>query len=204
MDEFSGEQLLDVGRIPADIRADEVRVVGNYALAVTWSDGHSTKLYRTGPSGRWRRGRRESPAGGAHRRGQRRRLPRLELLHGVLRGRAGGEVRARCPRGAGQALRLPRPLRRGSERGLRRRRLHRHGPAEDARPAGAARPERVPIESIAPNVDNDSLVSLLAELGQEGGFEDVHRTVVYIARTTREPERWHRFAEAVRRKVPGG
>ena len=45
MDEFSGEQLLDVGRIPADIRADEVRVVGNYALAVTWSDGHSTGLY---------------------------------------------------------------------------------------------------------------------------------------------------------------
>ena len=45
VDEFSGEQLLDVGRIPADIRADEVRVVGNYALAVTWSDGHSTGLY---------------------------------------------------------------------------------------------------------------------------------------------------------------
>ena len=45
VDEFSGEQLLDVERIPADIRADEVRVVGNYALAVTWSDGHSTGLY---------------------------------------------------------------------------------------------------------------------------------------------------------------
>ncbi|MCY4377612.1 MAG: Rpn family recombination-promoting nuclease/putative transposase [Spirochaetaceae bacterium] len=48
------------------------------------------------------------------------------------------------------------------------------------------------------------LVPLLAELGQEGGFEDVHRIVVYIATTTREPERWHRFAEAVRRQVPGG
>ena len=45
VDEFSGDQLLDVGRIPADIRADEVPVVGNYALAVTWSDGHSTGLY---------------------------------------------------------------------------------------------------------------------------------------------------------------
>lgn len=49
VNEFSGEQLLDVEHIPADIRADEVRVVGNYALAVTWSDGHSTGLfpYRT-------------------------------------------------------------------------------------------------------------------------------------------------------------
>ena len=45
INEFSGEQLLDVGRIPADIQAEEVRVVGNYALAVTWSDGHSTGLY---------------------------------------------------------------------------------------------------------------------------------------------------------------
>lgn len=48
------------------------------------------------------------------------------------------------------------------------------------------------------------LVPLLAELGQEGGFEDVRRIVVYIATTTREPERWRRFAEAVRRQVPGG
>ena len=45
IDEFSGDQLLEVGRIPADIHAEEVRVVGNYALAVTWSDGHSTGLY---------------------------------------------------------------------------------------------------------------------------------------------------------------
>ena len=45
VDEFSGDQLLDVARIPADIRAEEVRVVGNYALAISWSDGHSTGLY---------------------------------------------------------------------------------------------------------------------------------------------------------------
>jgi len=45
---------------------------------------------------------------------------------------------------------------------------------------------------------------LLAELGQEGGFEDLRRIVVYIAPTMREPEWWHRFAEAVRRRVPGG
>ena len=48
------------------------------------------------------------------------------------------------------------------------------------------------------------LVPLLAELAQAGGGEDLRRIVVYIATTTREAERWHRFAEAVRRGVPGG
>ena len=48
------------------------------------------------------------------------------------------------------------------------------------------------------------LVPLLAELGQVGGNEDLRQIVVYIATTTREPERWHRFADAVRRQVPGG
>ena len=48
------------------------------------------------------------------------------------------------------------------------------------------------------------LVPLLAELAQAGGSEDLQRIVVYIATTTREPDRWHRFAEAVRRQVPGG
>ena len=48
------------------------------------------------------------------------------------------------------------------------------------------------------------LVPLLAELAQVGGSENVRRIVVYTATTTREPERWHRFAEAVRRQVPGG
>ena len=47
-------------------------------------------------------------------------------------------------------------------------------------------------------------MALLAELGQEGGTEDLRQIVVYIATTTRDPERWHRFADAVRRGVPGG
>ena len=45
------------------------------------------------------------------------------------------------------------------------------------------------------------LVPLLTELAHVGGSEsseDLKRIVVYIAITTREPERWHRFAEAVR------
>ena len=48
------------------------------------------------------------------------------------------------------------------------------------------------------------LVPMLAELAQVGGSEDLQRIVVYIATTTQQPERWHRFAEAVRRGVPGG
>ena len=48
------------------------------------------------------------------------------------------------------------------------------------------------------------LVPLLAELAQAGGAEDLRRVVVYIATTTQDSERWRRFAEAVRRQVPGG
>ena len=48
------------------------------------------------------------------------------------------------------------------------------------------------------------LVPLLAELARAGGVEALQRIVVYTAITTREPERWRRFAEAVRRQVPGG
>ena len=48
------------------------------------------------------------------------------------------------------------------------------------------------------------LVPLLAELVQVGGIDEMRQIVVYVAATTREPERWHRFADAVRRHVPGG
>ena len=50
----------------------------------------------------------------------------------------------------------------------------------------------------------ERLVPMLAELAQEVGIEDVRQIVVYLAATTRERERWDRFAEAVRRQVPGG
>ena len=45
INEFSGEQIADPGAIPADIHPQEIRTVGNYALAITWSDGHSTGLF---------------------------------------------------------------------------------------------------------------------------------------------------------------
>ena len=45
VNEFSGERTADPAAIPADVQAREIRSVGNYALAITWSDGHSTGLF---------------------------------------------------------------------------------------------------------------------------------------------------------------
>jgi DUF971 family protein len=43
--EFTGERLLDPTSIPADILPTGMAFVGNYALKISWSDGHSTGLY---------------------------------------------------------------------------------------------------------------------------------------------------------------
>ena len=45
VNEYTGERTADADAIPADIEAKEVRTVGNYALSITWSDGHSTGLF---------------------------------------------------------------------------------------------------------------------------------------------------------------
>ncbi|MHC5007419.1 MAG: DUF971 domain-containing protein [Planctomycetota bacterium] len=45
VDEFTGEQTLDVASIADDIRIVDMQLVGNYALRIGWSDGHSTGLY---------------------------------------------------------------------------------------------------------------------------------------------------------------
>ena len=45
VNEFSGEQMLDVQTIPPDIHAKTVDPVGNYALAIEWSDGHATGFF---------------------------------------------------------------------------------------------------------------------------------------------------------------
>ena len=45
VNEYTGERTADPAAIAADIRAKEVRTVGNYALSITWSDGHSTGLF---------------------------------------------------------------------------------------------------------------------------------------------------------------
>jgi DUF971 family protein len=45
IDENTGERILDPTTIPHDIAPSEMSFTGNYALKITWSDGHSTGLY---------------------------------------------------------------------------------------------------------------------------------------------------------------
>ena len=45
VDEFSGKRKLDPDRIPADIHAQEIKPLGNYALYIRWSDGHQSGFF---------------------------------------------------------------------------------------------------------------------------------------------------------------
>ncbi len=45
IDEMSGKQILKKDDVPAGIRAKEVTPLGNYAIAVKWSDGHNSGIY---------------------------------------------------------------------------------------------------------------------------------------------------------------
>lgn len=45
IDELTGEQRLKREQIPADIHAKEITPLGNYAIGIKWSDGHSSGIY---------------------------------------------------------------------------------------------------------------------------------------------------------------
>jgi DUF971 family protein len=45
VEEGTGRKILDPSTIPADVRFSELRPVGNYAVQIFWSDGHSTGIY---------------------------------------------------------------------------------------------------------------------------------------------------------------
>ena len=45
VDEWTNQRTLDVARVPADTRIQDVSTVGNYALALRFSDGHGTGIY---------------------------------------------------------------------------------------------------------------------------------------------------------------
>ena len=45
VDEMSNKPVLDPATVPMDIHAKEVRIVGNYALGITWSDDHATGFF---------------------------------------------------------------------------------------------------------------------------------------------------------------
>jgi len=44
--EATGERILDPAAVPADITITDMSLVGNYGLAVHFSDGHTTGIYR--------------------------------------------------------------------------------------------------------------------------------------------------------------
>lgn len=44
-DEFTGEPKLDPASVPEDIQGLDVRLVGLYALSISFSDGHGTGIY---------------------------------------------------------------------------------------------------------------------------------------------------------------
>lgn len=43
--EITGKRLVDTKKIPADINPVEILPLGNYAVGITWSDGHSSGIY---------------------------------------------------------------------------------------------------------------------------------------------------------------
>lgn len=45
VEEGTGRKLLDPATIPASIRPEQILAVGNYAVQIHWSDGHSTGIY---------------------------------------------------------------------------------------------------------------------------------------------------------------
>ena len=45
VDELSGRRVHDPASVPSDLRHDEVKLVGNYAIALRFSDGHHTGIY---------------------------------------------------------------------------------------------------------------------------------------------------------------
>ena len=45
VNELTGEKVLRSEDVPADIQPKEILVLGNYALGIKWSDGHTSGIY---------------------------------------------------------------------------------------------------------------------------------------------------------------
>jgi DUF971 family protein len=56
IEEGTGRKILDPATIPAGIRPERIEGVGNYAVQIHWSDGHSTGIYDWGLLRRLARG----------------------------------------------------------------------------------------------------------------------------------------------------
>ena len=45
VDEWTGENRLDPGSVPEDVRPLKIAPIGRYAIQIDWSDGHSSGIY---------------------------------------------------------------------------------------------------------------------------------------------------------------
>ena len=45
VEEMTGRPLLDPATVPLDVVATAFELMGNYAVAITWSDGHATGIH---------------------------------------------------------------------------------------------------------------------------------------------------------------
>jgi DUF971 family protein len=45
VDEMTGQKTLRDDRVPQDVHVLEIHPVGNYGVAIHWSDGHDTGIY---------------------------------------------------------------------------------------------------------------------------------------------------------------
>lgn len=45
VDELTGERVLDVSKVPGNIRVEDWGKVGHYAVKIRFSDGHDTGIY---------------------------------------------------------------------------------------------------------------------------------------------------------------
>ena len=44
-DEWTGDRILDPSTLPLDLKLEGMEPIGNYAVRLVWSDGHSSGLY---------------------------------------------------------------------------------------------------------------------------------------------------------------
>ena len=45
INEWTGDKILDPGKVPVNVRPARLLSVGRYAMAIHWSDGHSTGIF---------------------------------------------------------------------------------------------------------------------------------------------------------------
>ena len=45
LSEVTGKSLINIEKIPADINPVEILALDNYAVGITWSDGHASGIY---------------------------------------------------------------------------------------------------------------------------------------------------------------